>query len=244
MKLLLIGATGQMGKVVSDLVSQTEHTIVAGVAEGSTTDAPFPIYQNAADVSEAYDVIIDFSSPEMLDSLLALKKPIVIASTGHDDENISKIKAASEQTPILFSGNLSLGVNVMELVVEKLSNLLSDFDIEIIEKHHRYKKDAPSGTAKMLFAAANKGRGNELEEVEGRSGMTYGRDSKEVGVSSIRGGTIVGEHSVIFAGEDESVEIKHMASSKKIFATGALKAAAFLLTQEAGLFDMNEVLDG
>ena len=244
MKLLLIGATGQMGQVVANLVTETDHSIVAGVAEESTTDYAFPVYQKAADVAEDYDVIIDFSSPDMLESLLALEKPIVIASTGHDDNNLAKLTEASKHTPILFSGNLSLGVNVMELVVEKLAHLLADFDIEIIEKHHRYKKDAPSGTAKMLFNAANKGRNNDLQEVDGRSGITDGRESKEVGVSSIRGGTIVGEHSVIFAGEDEILEIKHTASSKKIFANGAIKAAAFLLTQEAGLFDMNEVLEG
>src|SRR5699024_1594666 len=147
-------------------------------------------------------------------------------------ENVEKIEAAAKQIPILYSGNLSLGVNVMEIVTEKLAQVLADFDIEIIEKHHRYKKDAPSGTAKMLFEAVNKGRNGELVEVDGRAGITEGRQSNEVGVSAIRGGNIVVEHSVIFAGEDEVVEIKHTDTSKKIFAHGAVKAAEFLLTKE------------
>ncbi|MDE1549117.1 4-hydroxy-tetrahydrodipicolinate reductase [Jeotgalibaca caeni] len=246
MKILLAGATGQMGTVVSQVVEGSEHTIVAGFAHETNPQAAYPIYQDVAAVMEEVDVIIDFSIPTTLPSLLAFalerKVGIVIASTGHSEENIEKIEAAAAQIPILFSGNLSMGVNVMELLAEKVAQALADFDIEIIEKHHRYKKDAPSGTAKMLFDAVNKGRGGTLREVDGRSGLSEGRVADEVGIASLRGGTIVGEHSVVFAGEDEVIEIKHVASSKKIFANGAVKAAEFLGTKENGLYQMGEVL--
>ena len=247
MNILLAGATGQMGQVVSQVIENSEHQIVAGFAHNTDSNFSYPIYQNIADISESFDVIIDFSIPETLPELLAFAKSkkvgMVIASTGHEEENIAKIHEAAQEIPILFSGNLSLGINVMEMVAEKLAQALAEFDIEIIEKHHRYKRDAPSGTAKMLFEAVNKGRGEKLIEVDGRSGVIEGRDPNEVGVASLRGGSIVGEHSVLFAGEDEVVEIKHTASSKKIFAHGAVKAAAFVLTKENGLYTMSEVLE-
>lgn len=246
MKILLSGATGQMGKAITEVVaSHNTEQIVAGFAKNTDDSLPYPVYNNL-DISEDTDVIIDFSSPAVLEELLSYAKTknigIVLASTGYSDEDISKIKEASTVIPILYSGNLSLGVNVMQIIAEKLASMLEDFDIEIIEKHHRYKVDSPSGTAKMLFEAVNKGRENKLNALQGRDGFYSERPVSEVGVSSLRGGNIVGEHTVYYCGEDEVIELKHIASSKKIFANGAIKAARFLLNRAPGLYNMNDVL--
>lgn len=245
MEIFLAGATGQMGKVVAEQAEAAGYSIVGGLSH-EEAELSFPVHQDVQQVKEEFDVIIDFSTPQVTEALLDLAKkrnvPIVIASTGHSKEAVELIQQAANEVPILFSGNLSLGVNVMQIVVEQLARMLADFDIEIMEKHHRYKKDAPSGTAKMLFDSVNKGREKELYKLEGRSGFSKGRDDQEVGISSIRGGNIVGEHTVIFAGEDEVIEMKHSAFSKKIFANGALKAAHFLLEKEKGRYDMDDVL--
>ncbi|MDO5717672.1 MAG: 4-hydroxy-tetrahydrodipicolinate reductase [Tissierellia bacterium] len=245
MKILLSGATGQMGKTITEMVSDSNHEIVAGFAKEPSNIYDYPVYSNL-NIEEDVDIIIDFSSPHALNELLdfAEKKGIgiVLASTGYSDSDIEKIKSASNKIPIVFSGNLSVGINVMQMIAEKLSSLLKGFDIEIVEKHHRYKADSPSGTAKMLFDSVNKGRDNSLFKLEGRSGFYDERKENEVGISSIRGGNIVGEHSVLFCGTDEIIEIKHIASSKKIFANGSIQAAEFLLDKESGLYDMNNVL--
>ncbi len=249
MKIILSGATGKMGHMIFDtLKNSKEHQIVAGYAAELDPDLPFPIYLNLNECQEkeSIDLIIDFSSPNSIDHLLdfALENKIamVIASTGFSNEQEDRIKKAADDIPILHSKNMSLGVNVMQILVEKMAAVLSDFDIEIIEKHHRYKKDSPSGTAKMLFESANKGRQNKLHELDGRAGIYDDRDINEVGISAIRGGTIVGEHSVIFAGQDEILEIKHTANSRAIFANGAIKAAEFLIKQKPGFYTMNDVL--
>lgn len=235
-----------MGKAITEVIaSRNTDQIVAGYAKDVNDTLPYPVY-NHLDIKEDIDVIIDFSSPATLDELLnyAIDKNlgIVLASTGYSDEDISKIEDASKKIPILYSGNLSLGVNVMQIIAEKLSAMLEDFDIEIVEKHHRYKVDSPSGTAKMLFEAVNKGRDKKLIALQGRDGFYSERPVTEVGVSSLRGGNIVGEHTVYFCGEDEVIELKHIAASKKIFANGSLKAARYLLGRKPGLYNMNDVL--
>lgn len=249
MKILLSGATGKMGHMITDLLRNSEqHQIVAGFAAELDSELPYPVYLDLAEVEQPsqIDVIIDFSNPASLNTLLdfgvANKLPLVIASTGYTAEQEAAIRAASEKIAILHAKNMSLGVNVMEIMVEQLASMLKNFDIEIIEKHHRYKVDSPSGTAKMLFDAANQGRSNSMIELDGRAGIYEGRAKNEIGISAIRGGTIVGEHSVIFAGEDEIIEIKHTANSRKVFANGAIQAAEFVAEQPAGFYNMDDVL--
>lgn len=245
LRIILGGYDGQMGRVIREVLDPDKYQIVAGLSlEGKNEE--IPVYENPKDIKEKADLIIDFSAPSALDGILAygLDKniPLVLAATGYTDEDCNKINKASKEIPVLSSGNMSLGVNVMEAISEKMAAMLEDFDIEIVEKHHRYKKDSPSGTAKMLFDAVNKGRDKSLEELDGRSGFYDERPETEVGISAIRGGNIVGEHTIIFAGQDEVLELTHRASSKKIFALGALKAADFILGQKPGLYTMKDVL--
>ncbi|RVU54454.1 4-hydroxy-tetrahydrodipicolinate reductase [Anaerosphaera multitolerans] len=248
MKILLVGATGGMGKTVTELCENSkDFKIVAGIGIGSGERLSYPLYQNFEDIKEKVDIILDFSHHSLIGSILNYtkeeQKPLVIATTGHTAEEIEKINKASEELPIFFTGNMSIGINILLAVVENLSKGLFDFDIEIIEKHHNLKKDSPSGTAKMLFDAANKGRGNELVEKDGREGTNLSREKSEVGVHAIRGGTIVGEHTVLFAGLDETIEITHRAQSKKVFGAGALKACSFIINQSKGLYDMKDILN-
>lgn len=248
MNILLSGATGKMGRMLIDMLQDSKHHIVAGYAAEKDPALPFPVCLDLNDCpeTEQIDVIIDFSSPHALDVLIAFavrnKIPIVIATTGFSEEQERKIVVAAEHIPVFHSKNMSLGINIMQAVVEQLAAKLGDFDIEIIEKHHRYKADSPSGTAKILFESVNKGRKQSLKALEGRSGFYPGRSHEEVGISAIRGGTIVGEHTVLFAGEDEIIEVKHTANSRAVFANGAIKAAEFLIRQDVGFYDMNDVL--
>lgn len=247
MKILLSGCTGAMGRVITEVCQSKEgYEIVAGFAISDTGDLPYPVYTDIQDVREEVDVVIDFSNVDALASVLDFgvrrKVPLVIATTGLGDDEHEKIRQAAQEVPILQSGNMSLGVNTLLYIVEKLAASLGDFDIEVVEKHHRYKVDAPSGTAQMLAEAARKGRQDIDRLVYGREGGDTKRQDGELGIHSIRGGTIVGEHSVIFAGEDEIVEIKHTALSKKVFAHGAFKAADFIIGQKAGLYRMEDVM--
>lgn len=249
MNILLSGATGAMGHTVTDLLEDSEEaTIVAGYATETTDQYDYPVYETLAEVSEEVDVVIDFSSPDFLETLLQYGKEneagLVLATTGYSEEQEQAIEEASKEVPIVYSRNMSLGVNVLEIITKQLASMLPGFDIEIVEKHHRYKKDSPSGTALMLYDAANEGREGKLQSLEGRAGNYEERPDSEVGISAIRGGTIVGEHTVIYAGEDEVVEIKHSAQSKKIFANGARQAARFLFEQTDGLYTMDDVLMG
>lgn len=242
MNILLVGATGQMGHAVTSLV---EEQIVAGIGN---KDMPYPIYNSFNDVKEDIDVIIDFSTPRLLENMLEYAKnnalPIVIATTGYSEDELSQIEHVAKEIPIVYAGNYSLGINVMEQVAETVAKALKNFDVEIIETHHNLKKDAPSGTANMLFEAVNEGRNNALHKLEGRSGFYDERDKNEVGIASLRGGTVVGEHSVFFYGEDEVLEIKHTAFSKRIFAKGALEAASYIVSKDPGLYNVTDVLEG
>lgn len=247
MKIILSGCTGSMGKVITELISKEKikMEIVAGFARKKRRDFKYPIYNNFTEIREEADLILDFSShsclEEILDYALKMNLPVVLASTGYSKDQERQIKSASNEIPILYSGNMSIGINVLLNVLEKLSRDLEGFNIEIIEKHHKYKSDSPSGTANMLFDAVNKGRDGSLLKKEGRHGIDLLRKPEEVGIHAIRGGTITGEHSVIFAGIDEIIEIKHIASSKTIFAIGALKACKFIIDREVGLYDMKDV---
>ena len=227
MRVCLVGH-GAMGHVIENKLIEKGHTISGIISLGEIEDIN--------DVKEEFDVIIDFSHPSNLDMLLdyvtKTKKPIVIATTGFSEEQKNAIFKASEVAPIVYTANFSLGITVMEEVLRNITPILEkSFDIEVIEKHHNKKIDAPSGTAKMLVEAIN--GDHRYEVVEGRSGVC--KRGKEIGVSAIRGGTIVGEHSVIYAGEDEILEIKHEAFSKNIFANGAIVAAEYLTDKPAGL---------
>lgn len=249
MNILISGASGAMGKVLANIVNETDDlTVVAGFADTPAENSPFPVYTDLNEVEEGVDVVIDFSQPGALDGLLAFGKekqiPLVIATTGYSDEQETQIEEAAKALPILHAKNMSLGVNVMEIIAEELAGLLPNFDIEIVEKHHRLKKDAPSGTAKMLFDAINNGRENSLNALVGRSGSYDNRPDEEVGISSIRAGTIVGDHSVIYAGANEVIELNHQAESKGVFASGSVTAARFLVKKENGLYNMHDVLRG
>lgn len=246
-KIILVGASGAMGETVAELVSKSlEYQIVAGIAE-KEEEGNFPIYDSFSKIKEEADVIIDFSSRDLLDPILAYAKgnnlKLVLATTGYIDEDFKKIDEASEKIALVQSGNYSIGINIMLKVAKDLAGLLDDFDIEIVEAHHNYKKDAPSGTAKMLFSAVNEGRDGKLVEKYDRFSENKAREKNEVGISSLRAGTISGDHMVVFAGEDEVLSLSHHAASKKIFAKGALKAASFIVGKEKGRYQISDVLD-
>ncbi len=245
MRVLVVGATGAMGQIIAK-VAQEENDIkiVAGIGQGKTM-LDIPIYDDFKAVKEDFDVLVDFShsslTPALLDFVEAVQKPAVIATTGLSDKIKERMQFLSKKTPILYAQNMSVGVNTIDTVVAALTKILSGFDIEIIEKHHNQKVDAPSGTAEMLLETVKRNRRGAYP-VYDRTKKHEKRQPHEVGVASLRGGTIVGEHSVIFAGTDEVVEIKHTAGSKKIFGKGALRAARFLLKKKNGFYDMKDVL--
>lgn len=246
LRIIINGYSGSMGKVLTKCANEdSELEIVCGSSKDDL-DVPFKTYHKMSEVEELADVIIDFSHHSTIDDTLSYaiktKTPIVIATTGFNDEELTKIKKASNIIPIFHSSNMSLGVNVLVKLVKEAAKSLNGFDIEIIEKHHNKKLDAPSGTAVMI-ANGVKEVLPDSEYIYGRHGRSDKRSSNEIGIHAIRGGTIVGEHTTIFAGHDEVVEIKHSAQSKDIFAKGAIAAAKFLVKQEAGYYNMNNMLN-
>ena len=246
LRVIINGYSGSMGKVLTKCVNEdSELQLVCGVSKDDL-DVPFKTYHKMSDVEESADVIIDFSHHSTIDDVLGYatktKTPLVIATTGFNEDELGKIKEASSIIPIFHSSNMSLGVNVLVKLVKEAAKALNGFDIEIIEKHHNKKLDAPSGTAVMI-ANGIKEVLPDTECIYGRYGRSEKRSSNEVGIHAIRGGTIVGEHTAIFAGHDEIVEIKHTAQSKDIFAKGAIAAAKFLVSQKAGYYNMNNILD-
>ena len=246
-RILLVGALGRMGQqVVQATMGQPDMQVVAGVnlVPGA---ADFPVFTNIRDVDVAADVVIDFSRAESLDDILdysmAHRLPTLICSTGHNDRQRARLVEASEQIPVFFSYNNSVGIAVMRSLVQKAAQALGDaYDIEIVEKHHNKKVDAPSGTAVMLFNSLNETRDGALQPVYDRQSIVAERTGNEVGIMSLRGGNIAGEHSVFFCGTDETIEIRHTATSRGVFANGALRAARFLVKKSAGLYDMNDAL--
>lgn len=252
LNLILSGCNGRMGKVVESLCADTPDTAIAAGIDitPSPEGRPFPVYTQPGSCTEPADAIIDFSSPAALSGLLefalARKLPLVLATTGYSPEQLAQIGAAAREIPVFRSANMSLGINVMLELVKKAAAVLGDSsDIEIIERHHNKKVDAPSGTALMIADAAASACGHDTRYVYDRQSVRHPRDKEEIGISSVRGGTIVGVHEVIFAGRDEVIEIKHTAMSREIFAQGALKAARFLAdVRSPGLYDMSMLVQG
>jgi 4-hydroxy-tetrahydrodipicolinate reductase len=245
------GALGRMGKTIIEVCLQDKEISIVGLAD---LKGPTKVYDNLPVVEltlEKYvsstDVVIDFSSPEGTQEVLRLclqyKKPIVIGTTGHSEEQLNNIKKSSEKIPIVLSPNMSLGVNLIFKLVEFLTNVLKDknYDIEIIEAHHNKKKDAPSGTAKKIMEVI-KNIKPETEFVYGRNGIIGERKNSEVGINVIRCGDIVGEHTVIYSTYGERIELKHIATSRETFAKGAIFAAKWIKDKPAGLYNMFDVL--
>lgn len=247
--IIMIGCNGRMGQVITDIVKNDENAnIVAGVDMFDNGHNDYKVYNNIMSVQEEADVIIDFSTPKVLDDILeyAVKNniPAVLCTTGYAEEELSKIAEASKKVAILRSANMSMGINTMIKVMETITKTLADagFDIEIVEKHHNQKLDAPSGTALALADAINGELGGEYDYNFDRSQVREKRKHKEIGISAVRGGSIVGEHEIIFAGTDEVLEFKHTAYSKAIFGKGAVQAAKFLKGQPAGMYNMKNVI--
>lgn len=247
MKVIINGYSGTMGQVLTKcILADEELELVAGVSPvHHDPNDQFSTYSSFAEVKEEADVVIDFSNPLALDGILEYclntKTPVVLATTGYNDEEMAKIHEAAKQIPVFLSFNMSLGVNILLKLVKEAAKNLDGFDIEIIEKHHNKKVDAPSGTAVMIANAVKEVR-EQSEFIYGRHGRTGKRQQNEVGIHAIRGGTIVGEHSAIFAGNDEILEINHSARSKNVFAEGSIAAAKYLVNQDPGFYNMDDML--
>ena len=248
-KIIFCGICGRMGENVMKAVNaDPEVEIAAGVdISDPAHDYRFPIYKNISDVAEDADVIVDFSHHSaihgILEFALSRRVPAVICTTGHTDCEIAAIKAASEKIPVFFSGNMSIGINLLiELAKKAAATLGTGFDVEIVEEHHNKKLDAPSGTALMIADAINESQDGRYSYTYDRHSERRERDADEIGIHSVRGGNIVGEHEVIFAGESEVIRIRHSAQSRAVFASGALRAAKFLSGKAPGMYSMKELI--
>lgn len=248
-KVMMHGCNGAMGQVISKIIDESDSAVMAaGVDFKDDGHNPYPVFKNLEDCNVDVDVIIDFSSSKATDRLLnyvAEKQiPLVLCTTGLSEEQIKKVQEISKKTAVLRSANMSLGVNILLKLVNTAAKVLAeaDFDIDIVEKHHKLKVDAPSGTALALADAVNEALHNEYEYVYDRSQRRIQRPKKEIGISAVRGGTIVGQHDVIFAGQDEVIEFHHTAYSKAIFGKGAVSAAIYLAGKPAGMYDMSDVI--
>lgn len=248
-KILLSGCNGRMGRAISEMCKKNEDTVItAGVDLFTERLFGYPVYDSFASVTEDCDVVIDFSNPKTLPSLLEYcvsnKKPLVLCTTGLSDEELARVDEASKVVPVFRSGNMSLGINVLMMLAKRATRVLGDaFDIEIIEQHHNQKLDAPSGTAIMLAEAVESETSYEARRVYERQSVRAKREKNEIGIHSIRGGTIVGEHEVIFAGENETVTLRHSAQSREVFAAGAVRAAIYLASVDgAGKYNMDDLI--
>lgn len=246
-KIVLNGCSGKMGKMITECTSQFKNLeIVAGI-DKFQSDAPYPIFKTAQDLNLDYDVLLDFSRADALHNLLNLtektQKPLVICSTGFSPEDLALIDEKSKSLKLFRSGNMSLGINLISSLLKKITPLLyGNFDIEIVEKHHNQKVDAPSGTALMLADAVKDSIADTTKYVYGREGNSK-REENEIGIHAVRGGSIIGDHEVIFAGTGEVIELTHKAISREVFAVGALKACEYMASvNNPGLYDMNDVL--
>lgn len=247
MKILLNGANGRMGNEIINLIKeQDDLEIVCGFDKENSSNGKFPIYNKIEEIDKEVDVIIDFSVPvatlEILKYARKNKIPMVIATTGFNQEQLEEIEKISKEIPIFKSSNMSLEINLMANLVQKVAEVLKESDIEIIETHHNKKIDSPSGTAILLADAINKVFDDEKIYNFDRMSKRDKRDKKEIGFSAIRGGNIVGEHTVKFFGENETLEITHKSYSRKVFAEGALKAARFVVNQTVGVYDMKDLV--
>lgn len=247
-RIILCGACGKMGANVLSLLQNDENAVAVCGVDLYPREIGVPVYKSFADIKEEADVIVDFSSPDNLVERLEYAKnkniAIVLASTGLSKDDLALVDEYAKSVAIFKTANLSLGVNVMQALCKAAAQILGDdFDVEIIEKHHNLKKDAPSGTALMLADTVNEAFDNQKRFVNGRDGIVGAREKSEIGIHAVRGGTIVGEHEVMFAGEDEIITISHSARSKRVFAVGAIRAAKFVKGKPAGKYDMKDLLN-
>lgn len=248
-KIIMHGCNGAMGQTITKIVKEQEDAeIVAGIDIVDNRENGYPVFTSIDDCNVEADVIIDFASAKAIDHLLeyCVEKPIpvVLCTTGLSEEQLKKVEEASKKVAILKSANMSLGINTLFKLVQEAAKVLAaaDFDIEIVEKHHNQKLDAPSGTALALADAINEAMNQQYEYIYDRSDRRQKRDKKELGISAVRGGNIVGEHEIIFAGLDEVIEFKHTAYSKAVFAKGSVAAAKYLKGKPAGHYDMKDVI--
>ncbi len=250
-RIIMHGCNGRMGQFITRLAEkEADMEIVAGVDVSNHIQNEYPVFSSIADCDVEADVVIDFASAKAVDALLAYcvakKLPCVLCTTGLSEEQLKKVKEASGETAVLKSANMSMGINLLLKLLREAAPVLAaaGFDIEIVEKHHNQKLDAPSGTAVALADAVNGALNNAYEYVYDRSTRREVRPQKEIGISAVRGGTIVGDHDVIFAGTDEVITFSHRAYSREVFAKGALLAAKFLAGKPAGYYDMSDVIEG
>lgn len=247
-RIILSGCNGRMGKVITRMCNQDEGaTIVAGFDINTQQDDIFPVYAKPEDFTGEADAIIDFSHPSSLSGLLdyaqAHKLPVVICTTGLSAEQKQQLKDVSANIPVFFSANMSLGVNVIMDLVRRAARILQDsYDIEIVERHHNQKVDAPSGTALALADAISEAVDYEPEYTYDRHSVRKKRGKTEIGIHAVRGGNIVGDHEVIFAGSNEVIEISHHAASREVFAEGAVRAAKFMAGKAPGMYDMADLV--
>lgn len=248
-KVIMHGCNGKMGQTISGLIAADEEIeIVAGVDAKDAGKNAYPVFTDIADCTVEADAVIDFSTASAVDGLLAYcvekQVPCVLCTTGLTKEQLEKVTEASKKVAVLKSANMSLGINMLLKLLKEAAQILSPagFDIEIVEKHHNQKVDAPSGTALALADSINEQMGSAYEYVYDRSQVREKRKDKEIGISAVRGGTIVGNHDVIFAGADEVVTFSHRAYSKAVFGKGAIQAAKFLKGRPAGMYDMADVI--
>ncbi|MDO4519136.1 MAG: 4-hydroxy-tetrahydrodipicolinate reductase [Eubacteriales bacterium] len=250
-RIIMHGCNGHMGQVISGLVAQDpDAEIVAGIDIADSGKNPYPVYTNMDECDVEADAIIDFSSAKAVDRLLDFSVnrqiPVVVCTTGLSEEQMKKIDETAQKVAVLKSANMSLGINTLMKLLQDAAKVLATagFDIEVVEKHHKLKLDAPSGTALALADSVNEAMDNQYHYVYDRSQRREQRDAKEIGISAVRGGTIVGEHDVIFAGPDEVITFSHTAYSKAVFGKGAVEAAKFLAGKPAGRYDMSHVING
>lgn len=249
-RVIMSGCSGRMGRVITGLAAdEKEMEIVAGIDVFDSGENRYPVFKSLEECDVDADVVIDFSNAKgtdaLLDACVSKKLPCVLCTTGLSEEQIAHVQEASRTVAILRSGNMSVGINLLLKLLRQAAPVLAEagFDMEIVEKHHNQKVDAPSGTALMLADAMNEAAGGGYEYVYDRSARREKRPEKEIGISAVRGGTIVGDHDVIFAGTDEVITISHRAYSRNVFAKGAVQAAKFLAGKQAGLYDMGSVID-
>ena len=248
-KMMMHGCNGKMGRMITEIVKGDENAvIVAGVDAYTEVPNEYPVFDSIDKCGVDVDVVIDFSNAGAVDALMDYcvekKLPVVLCTTGLSEDQLAKVEEASRSIAVLKSANMSLGVNLLLKLLKDAAKVLAPagYDVELVERHHNQKVDAPSGTALALADAVNEALENEYHYVYDRSQVRKKREKKEIGISAVRGGTIVGEHEVIFAGTDEVVEFKHTAHSRGVFAKGAVEAGKFLAGKEAGMYDMGDVV--
>ena len=248
-KILMHGCNGKMGRMITEIVKNDENAVIsAGVDAYVGVPNDYPVCETLEKCDADADVVVDFSNAGAVDGLLDYcvekKLPVVLCTTGLSEEQLEKVKTASRQIPILKSANMSMGINLLLKLLAEAAKVLgpAGYDIELVERHHNQKLDAPSGTALALADSINEALDNKYTYVYDRSQVRKKREKDEIGISAVRGGTIVGDHEVIFAGTDDVIEFRHTASSRSVFGKGAVEAAKFLAGQKPGMYDMGDVI--